>query len=140
MINCLQLSSNDFRNRIFSFNCFNDANLMAGGVYILIAMKHDKIIPVKRWFATDRDGILYIGKTKSFPKRLMALMAMSPYYRGKAHICGRRYRSNPNIEKKFPFKYLQVILIKNDEPTKLEKEWLTNYSKKFAEVPPLNAI
>jgi hypothetical protein len=112
-----------------------------GGVYKIIAVRDKKRIPINRFLGTDNNGILYIGKATSFLNRVINLKkSISPKLNGSAHICGRRYKSIPNIEKQFPYDILYVDLIQTDEPEVLERKLLNDYVSIFGEVPPLNAI
>ena len=58
----------------------------------------------------------------------------------RSHECGVRYKSNMAISEKFPYDVLRLNLIAADEPRIAEQEALSNYMKKFGELPPLNRI
>jgi hypothetical protein len=119
----------------------NDQHGAAGGVYKIIAARDGMRIPVNRFLGVDSEGVLYIGKATSFLDRVIDLKkSISPDYNGTAHICGRRYKSNPNIAVSFPYDILHIEFIQSDHPEKLERELLTEYAKQYGEVPPLNAI
>lgn len=119
----------------------NERHLNKGGVYKVIAVRNGQRQPVNRFLGTDDTGVLYIGKANSFIDRVIDLKkSISPDYNGSAHICGRRYKSNPNIAKKFPYETLFIELIQDAEPEELERKLLTEYTTTFGEVPPLNAI
>ena len=125
----------------FFFDKINRKHQSKGGVYKIIAIRNGQQQSINRFLDTDKEGILYIGKATSFTNRVIDLKkSISPEYKGSSHICGRRYKSNPNIALKFPFEILFVELIPTDVPEKLEKKLLTEYTIKFGEVPPLNAI
>ncbi len=112
-----------------------------GGVYKIIAIRDGNIIPIKRFLGIDDTGVLYIGKATLFTNRVIDLKkSISPFYNGSSHICGRRYKSNPNIALQFPFPILFIELIQSDKPEELERELLNDYRLVFGEVPPLNAI
>jgi hypothetical protein len=112
-----------------------------GGVYRVIAVENGKRISINRFLDTDHDGVLYIGKAVSFLDRVIALKkSVLPDYRGSSHICGRRYKANPNIAKKFPVENLFVELIETENPAGVEKKMISEYADRFGEVPPLNAI
>lgn len=111
-----------------------------GGVYKIIAVKEGKIVPQHRFLGIDTDGILYIGKATSYIDRVIGLVkSISPKYKGSTHICGRRYKSNPNIAKLFPFDTLHLDIIPSSEPEEIENKLLKEYFDKFGEAPPLNA-
>lgn len=123
------------------WNQINDNHESNGGVYKLIAKENNAIRPINRFLDTDNEGVLYIGKATSFLDRVINFKkSISPKYYGSSHICGRRYKENPNIAKKFPFEQLHIFLIQSDNPKKLEEEELKIYRDKYGEVPPLNAI
>lgn len=119
----------------------NQRHQTKGGVYKIIAVRNGQRQPINRFLGTDKDGVLYIGKATSFVNRVISLKtSISPKYNGSGHICGRRYKSNPNIAKQFPYDILFVELIPTDKPEELERSLITEYSSNFGEVPPLNAI
>ena len=131
----LHIADNDFWNKIN--NQFQDN----GGVYKIIAVQDGQRITIKRFLGYDKNGILYIGKANSFLDRVIDLKkSISPEYQGTSHICGRRYKSNPNIARQFPFSILFIELIHSDKPDELEKDLLNDYRLVYGEVPPLNAI
>lgn len=131
----LKISDNELWNNI------NKDFSNRGGVYKIIAVRNGQQQPVNRFLGTDNNGILYIGKATSFIDRVIDLKkSISPDYNGTAHICGRRYKANPNIAKQFPFDILFVELIQSETPEELERKLLTEYSTTFGEVPPLNAV
>ena len=119
----------------------NEQHSVKGGVYKIIAVRDGQRIPINRFLGTDNKGVLYIGKATSFIDRVIDLKkSISPDYNGTAHICGRRYKSNPNIAKFFPYDILHIELIQADNPEELEKKLLREYASVYGEVPPLNAI
>lgn len=123
------------------WNTINEKHSIKGGAYKIIAVRSGQRIPINRFLGTDNEGVLYIGKTTSYLDRVLDLKkSISPNYKGTKHICGRRYKSNPNIALKFPYKILYIDLLFSDEPEKYEKVLLTDYIKIYGEVPPLNAI
>jgi hypothetical protein len=112
-----------------------------GGVYKIIAVINGQRQPINRFLGADNLGVLYIGKATSFIDRVINLKkSISPEYNGTSHICGRRYKSNPNIAKKFPFEMLYIELFPSDKPKEFERTLLTEYTTIYGEVPPLNAI
>jgi hypothetical protein len=119
----------------------NDQHETKGGVYKIIAVRNGQCVPISRFLGTDDQGVLYIGKATSFTDRVIHLKkSISPDYKGKAHICGRRYKSNQNIAKLFPYEILHIQLTQADDPEELERKLLAEYRNIFGEVPPLNAI
>lgn len=123
------------------WNIINERYLNQGGVYKIIAVRERKRVPINRFLGTDKEGVLYIGKAASFVQRLISLKrSISPDYNGSAHICGRRYKSNPNISKVFPYNILHIEFIQVTNPEEYERELLTTYANLYGEVPPLNAI
>jgi hypothetical protein len=115
-----------------------------GGVYKVVALHNGKRVAVNRFLGTDTNGILYIGKATSFVDivdRVIELKkSIAPAYKGKGHICGRRYKANPNIAAKFPIDTLHLELVPSDEPERLERALLHEYRSLFGEAPPLNAL
>ena len=108
MSNLYQLCDNELWEKL------SDKN---GGVYKIIVVKEGKIIPQHRFLGIDTDGILYIGKATSYVDRVIDLIkSISPKYKGSSHICGRRYKSNSNIAKQFPFETLHLEIIPSIEP------------------------
>lgn len=112
-----------------------------GGVYRIVSMRENKVVPIPRFLGYDQEGILYIGKADSFLDRVINLKkSISPGYNGTSHICGRRYKSLPNIAIQFPFESLYLELIETPTPLDTEQTLIRTYQQKFGEVPPLNAI
>lgn len=123
------------------WKCINERHQTKGGVYKIIAVRNDQRQPVNRFLGTDNSGVLYIGKAASFIDRVIDLKkSISSDYIGSSHICGRRYKSNPNIATKFPYDILFVELIPSEMPDELERKLITEYTLIFGEVPPLNAV
>ncbi len=112
-----------------------------GGVYKIIAVRDGHRVAINRFLSNDTNGVLYIGKATSFIDRVIELKkSIADDYNGTGHICGRRYKANPNIAKMFPYSILHIELIQTDTPEELERTLLTEYANTFGEVPPLNAI
>jgi len=117
-----------------------NAHKEAGGIYKVIAICDQKRVPINRFLGIDPDGVLYIGMGLSY-RRIAALKkSISPDYKGKQHICGRRYKSNPNIAKVFPYETLFIEAVYSHNPKELEQTIIETYRSKYGEVPPLNAI
>jgi hypothetical protein len=129
-----------FNDRNF-WQLISDRHGIKGGVYKIIAVRDGQRVPVNRFLGTDNEGVLYIGKAASFIARVVNLKrSIAPDYNGTGHICGRRYKSNPNIAKLFPYEILYIEFIQTDSPKELERKFLNEYSSIYGEVPPLNAI
>jgi hypothetical protein len=110
------------------------------GVYKIIAVRNGERIPINRFLGTDKDGVLYIGMGKSYTRISDLKKSISPHYGGSSHICGRRYKSNPNIALQFPYEVLFIEPIYADDPREEEEKLIEAYRDRFGEVPPLNAI
>jgi hypothetical protein len=111
-----------------------------GGVYKIIAVRNGERIPINRFLGTDKDGVLYIGMGKSYKRISDLKKSISPNYKGSAHICGRRYKLNPNIALQFPYESLFIEPVYADDPREAEEKLIEAYRDRFGEVPPLNAI
>ena len=128
--NTLSLSSEMLWDEI------NNEHAQSGGIYILKTAK-----PVNRLLGTDHRGILYIGKANSYVNRVIDLKkSIAPQYNSSAHICGRRYKSNPKIVEAFPYQSLEICLEPTNNPEFIEKVILMHYFREFGESPPLNAF
>lgn len=131
----LQIADKGFSDSI------NHRHQSKGGVYKIIAVRNGQRQSINRFLGTDSEGVLYIGKATSFLDRVVDLKkSISPDYNGSAHICGRRYKSNPNIARQFPFDILFIDLIPTDNPEELERKLIVEYATIYGEVPPLNAV
>jgi hypothetical protein len=131
------ISSSDMWHEI------NDSFGAQGGVYLLKCndgyQNSQGIITIDRLLKSDSAGVLYIGKASSFLTRVAELKkSISPEYESSSHECGTRYKSNPSISEKFPFKNLFVELIASETPRSLESEFISKYEHEFGEFPPLN--
>ena len=134
-MNLLQLADKDLWNKI------NAQHQIRGGVYKIIAVQNGQRVTINRFLGSDHSGVLYIGKATSFLDRVIDFKkTISPDYNGQAHICGRRYKSNPSIAIKFPFDWLHLELTESDKPEELERKYLIEYAATYGEVPPLNAV
>lgn len=135
MDNLLQIAGEDFWDNI------NQQHQTKGGVYKIIAVRNGQRQPINRFLGTDGEGVLYIGKATSFINRIVDFKkSIDHNYNSSAHICGRRYKSNPNIAEQFPYDTLFVELIQTDRPVELERKLIVEYATTYGEVPPLNAI
>ena len=135
--NLLQIADKKFQNNIHDLHKDN------GGIYKIIAVRNGQRVPINRFLGTDNEGVLYIGKATSYVKRVIDLkksIAPVSEYKGKAHICGRRYKKTTKIAEQFPYDQLFVDLIPMDKPEEKEKELIRTYFETYGEVPPLNAI
>ena len=123
------------------WDSINQRHQSKGGVYKIIAVRNGQRQSINRFLGTDSEGVLYIGKATSFLDRVVDLKkSIAPDYNGSAHICGRRYKSNPNIARQFPYDILFIDLISTDNPEELERKLIVEYATTYGEVPPLNAI
>ncbi|MGQ0829409.1 MAG: hypothetical protein ACT4ON_13555 [Bacteroidota bacterium] len=133
-MNLLKISDPDFWEQIHA------RHNIKGGVYKIIAVKDGQRVPINRFLGIDKEGILYIGKATSYINRVISLKtSISPEYRGKGHICGRRYKSNEKIAEYFSYDNLFIDLIQSETPEADEDTLLKTYFKEFGEAPPLNA-
>jgi len=123
------------------WDSINARHQQKGGVYKIISVSEGRRVPINRFLGTDDEGVLYIGKATSFLDRVLDLKkSLAPNYKGKAHICRRRYKGLPKIAEHFPFEMLHVDLLPSETPELLEKQLLDSYRNIYGEVPPLNAI
>jgi hypothetical protein len=130
-----RLDDNDFWNQV------NEVHQEKGGVYRLLSIQEGKPKEINRFLGVDREGILYIGKAESFLDRVSNLKkSIAPGYRGTAHGCGINYKSNPAIEKLYPYESLYLELLESESPRKLEAALIKEYVQTYGEVPPLNAV
>jgi len=117
----------------------NSAFEKRGGVYKLFCKKKNEVVEINRLIATDKDGVLYIGKANSFLDRVIELKkSLSPKHFSSQHECGYRWKNHPNISKKFTYENLYIQLTSDETPLSLEKQMLNKYEKEFGELPPLN--
>jgi len=114
----------------------------SGGIYKLFCLENSregKVIAINRLLKIDKEGILYIGRTNCFFKRIIDLKkSLSPEYKTLLHKCGRLYSRNSAIRNRFKFENLCVILEHSEEPHHLETEALKKYFNTFGEIPPFN--
>lgn len=128
-----QISDPNFWNQIQSD--FGES----GGVYKLYCCNKKEPIKVERVLKPDPEGILYIGKAMSFLDRVITLKkSLSPDYVSSNHECGVRYKNSEQFMKKFPFEKLWIKLIQCENIDKTEHRLLSDYEKRYGELPPLN--
>jgi hypothetical protein len=134
-LDLMQLADTELWNKI------NMLYQTKGGVYKIIAYKDGQRILIDRFLGQDQSGTLYIGKANSYLNRVIHLKtSILSFYNSSSHICGRRYKANPNIAVKFPEEVLFIELIPTASPAELERVLIIEYATKFGEVPPLNAV
>lgn len=135
MENLIKLSDDQLWQKI------NERHLERGGIYKVIVVNDAKPVIINRFLGNDSSGLIYLGKANSFLDRVIGLKkTISENFKSKSHIGGRRYNSNINIAKKFPFTNLYLELIEAQNPIIMERELLKKYFDEFGEVPPLNAV
>lgn len=111
----------------------------AGGIYAVLAMKNEKIIPIPRLLGSDPEGRLYIGKANSFLDRVIDLKkSTAPSYSSSSHEFGVRYKANERLQQQFPYSNLFLHLVGIAEASSEEKAQLQAYCEQFGELPPLN--
>ena len=99
------------------------------------------IIAISRFLNVDDKGVLYIGKASPLLDWVINLKkSIALEYIVSSDDCVIRYKSNPNITIKFPYKNLHIELFFSENPTETEKNLIESYFKKHGEVPPLNCI
>jgi hypothetical protein len=134
--------------RIASDSLWTDINATygrSGGAYRLhcLAPEGDTLLTIQRVLGPDCDGVLYIGKAKSYLSRVIGLKkGLSPTHKSEPHIGGRRYwhDRHESLRKAFPYERLCVTFEPAADPRGKENELLNAYCTKFGEAPPLNNI
>jgi hypothetical protein len=109
-----------------------------GGVYRVHCFASEA---VARALGEDTNGVPYIGRATLFTARVATLKkSISPDYRGKGHVCGRRYKNEwyAAFARRFPVCRLDVSFKPNADPAAAEAAALEAYARKFGELPPLN--
>jgi len=112
------------------------------GIYRLYAIgKSGKPICIQRFGGVDKNGLLYIGQTskQTLRKRIYNLLAASREI-GKTtnHSGGKKYKTNPVIQKTLQEHFLYFDFEICQTPLSREADLLKEYSLEFGEYPPLN--
>lgn len=116
------------------------------GIYRVHCFADDSytsVMPVQRVLAVDQQGVLYIGKGVPLIRRVTDLKkSILPIYRGKNHICGRRYKNMiyTSFVAQFPAQRLCVSFELTATPERDEQNALIAYATQFGELPPLNRL
>ncbi len=116
------------------------------GVYKLhyVNSKSITALPLTRLFKNDKEGVLYIGSTKTSTLRTrlkrLRYTILNPD-KPAQHIAGENYNRVSIIKKKIPFHNLAVSYRITDYNQKMieEKKEIASYKNEFGEVPPLNS-
>ena len=111
------------------------------GVYRIYAYSNEEPIEINRFANKDKQGLLYIGRTKNLKARLNNfLLSSDTNKRTHNHSGALKYRNNHIIREALKnhticFEYFELDedVIKNKET-----ELLNQYSSLFGEYPPLN--
>ena len=111
------------------------------GVYQIRCAINGKPIPINRVKDTDKEGILYIGGTKSLRGRIRAFWRGIHKKSGSFNHTAARTYVTYNYSEKFPMCCLEVRWAEIDDPRdalSVEKKLLDEYIEKYLDKPPLN--
>lgn len=110
------------------------------GVYIIYALNTDMTPqPISRILGIDNNGILYIGETTNFKKRLeLFRRVMSPANASIAHSGALNLKELPALRQRFPANCIYVKVFPHQNPNAEETRMIEEYRQEFGEVPPLN--
>lgn len=113
------------------------------GVYKIFAMdSKGKPVKINRFSATDKSGLLYIGRTlkHNLRVRLYQFLASSNgIVKSHNHSGGLLYSKNEIIRETLgPDHRLFFEYEVSDKPSKSESDLLNKYASVFGEYPPLN--
>lgn len=112
------------------------------GIYRLYAKNSNgNFIAIQRFAATDKSGLLYIGRTtkQTLKKRIYNLLATSrEITKTTNHSGGFKYRTNPIVRETLDNHQLCFEYEVCEDPKFREKELLFEYSRIYGEYPPLN--
>ena len=112
----------------------------SGGVYYIKTYYNQIPIRLNRVLGTDKDGILYIGKSDNLRERLRMLWrVLNPKLNATAHPFGKKFNENKKLKNTFPLKSLYISYKISTDPKALEFDLLQKYFLKFGEVPPFNS-
>jgi hypothetical protein len=129
--------------KLFHGHCFFRLMKYRGrpGAYIIFSAKNGKNMPIRRFLAVDKYGILYMGGTKDLYKRLYKDLRTSLNSgRSTLHLFGRRYNDDPRTKAKFPPESLYIKIIPGEDYLKIEKELKVGYKQIFGEYTPMNVL
>jgi excinuclease UvrABC nuclease subunit len=110
------------------------------GIYRIYSLdENENPRHLQRLLGTDKDGILYIGKSENLNDRVRMLWrVLQPNYRATAHTFGVNYKSLQVIQNAFPLDTLAIEYEENDTAKVYEKSLIETYRQLYGEVPPLN--
>ena len=118
-------------------------------IYRVTYCKNNKLQKIGRLLGEDKEGILYIGKSKKIRSRIQQLRnAVDPNRLSTNHTFGNKFKKlvenkNKKLEIKikdlFNFLCIEIELKSIKELDKAETNELKTYNYNFGEVPPLNS-
>jgi len=112
------------------------------GVYkIWVRTEKELPISIDRFCKSDKDGLLYIGRTKdqNLQIRLYQFYASAhPEMKTHNHSGAQKYFKRQIVRNKLGSHKLWFDYEANNNPKEREKELLEEYCKVFGEYPPLN--
>jgi hypothetical protein len=110
-----------------------------GGIYKIIWIVNNEQRTIPRLFGKDNNGVLYIGKTIKYLKRIIELKkSVLPNFRSDNHDFGKRYNTTSIISENIKLDELFVVLIKTNKPDEYEFLELEKYLNTYGELPPFN--
>ncbi len=113
-----------------------------GGIYRIHAYVNAaerRRYEIPRLFRVDPSGLLYIGMTEQFTRRLSALaQCINPQYTDADHPFGLRYNDLAEYEQRYHRESLFVELEPSEEPRAKEEAALESYLQQYGELPPFN--
>ena len=107
------------------------------GVYLIRCRDH----PTNRLLGSDQEGILDIGESNNLRKRTRFFFACASGKKKRGHSAGCRFFGR-GLDRDFPLDQLEIkwkVTKSKAAARKLEGDLLSNYEKKFGELPPLNS-
>ena len=125
------------------YSKMHDLYEKGGGVYIVRAIdgQSGQRRSIPRTLAVDTTGILYVGKAISYVNRVIELKkSVLPNYKTMSHEFASRLAGNDGLSTTFLVSNLRVSLVGSSDPFELESKMLSDYEKRFGELPPFNRV
>jgi hypothetical protein len=126
--------------KLLNPHVFGDLVKFSGhpGAYKVFSFKNGVYKPIRRAYAIDRQGLLYVGGAKDIYKRLYECLWMSIYNSPHRHPVGQHYRRFSQAKKLFPPDSLYVCIIPDERYLKREREIKDEYELIYGEYPFMN--
>jgi hypothetical protein len=124
--------------RLTSQREIDDNTPLLPGLYRIYWIKNGASVTIRRIASDDQSGLLYIGQTDLTLRIRLNQFRCSAFAQSTNHSAGQKYRTNSALNTLIKPDELYVQIHPCAGSYQIETTELTNYSRTYGEVPPLN--